>query len=154
MYLSKLARTIATNLNTQPSSSWKTDGYSIPTTTQAKFALDPFRQELPGVNVFVIPDFIEYNLETRRTNSPPRRKYVTVALIARVSAEDGTPDYDVTTQASAQKLIDFKEDIDNILVNMKIDGRLPLEMEVEPIDSLKIQEAYFVTTTMLGYNIC
>lgn len=162
MYLSEIALTIVNNLNTSTPENWggSGSGLVVPTDLTAKFALDPFRESgNTELDIFVIPGYIEYNFnQVRKVKRTFDRKFVTVALVARVTAEsnigDPVPVYDVTTQTEAIKLIDLKEDLDYFLSRMIIPDILLKDMETEPIDELEMKDSFFIVTTVLGYDSC
>lgn len=156
MYLTDLAKAIVHALNSSSPESWKTGGYSVPTDVEAKFALDPFTDSMDKQpNIFVIPYYIEYDLTgVRKSKLTSDRKFVTVVLGMQIKPKDLTPSYDITTIEEATKIIDLKEDLDNFLSKLVIPGAKLRDMEVEPLDELKIQDSYYIAPTVLGYDSC
>ena len=155
MYLTQIAKEIVAGINAAPSTTWKTGGYSVPDDLQATFAFDPFSNSgKPGLNIYVIPYYIEYNFtNVRKTKHTNNRKYITVALALKVITT-AAPENDVVTEAEGTKILDLKEDLDNFLSTFEIPGATLKDMEAEPLDDLKIQDSYFIAATVLGYDSC
>jgi hypothetical protein len=155
MYLTQIAKEIVTGINAAPSNTWKSGGYSVPTDLEASFAFDPFSNAgKPGLNIYVVPYYIEYKLEgVRKVKHTHNRKYVTVALCLKVKVTSA-PENDLVTEAEGTKILDLKEDLDNFLSTFAIPGITLKDMESEPLDDLKIQDSYFIAATVLGYDSC
>lgn len=157
MYLTQIAKDLVTGINTSPPDTWKTGGYSVPTDLIASFAFDPFSHSGKSrLDIYVVPYYIEFDLTGVRRNKNKHtlnRKYVTVALSLKVRTASA-PENDVVTEAEGTKILDLKEDLDNFLSTFEIPGANLKDMEVEPFDELKIQDAYFVAATVLGYDSC
>lgn len=160
MYLTQLANTIVTSINSSPPEKWGGStgtGLVVPTDVTAKFALDPFSDSNSSIlDIYVIPGYIEFRRSQVRskTGPIPTRKYVTVAIAAKIVSENNTPVYDVTTEAKAIALVDLKEDLDYFLNTLPVTDATLADVETEPPDELEMKDSFFIVTTVLGYDTC
>lgn len=159
MYLSLLAKNIEQALLNSTPENWT--GLNVPDDIQVKFALDPFADsgQLDGLGptIFVIPGYVQYQQIERRRNSSQstdKLKFVTVALCVRIKSKEATPVYDVTTEAEAIKLIDLKEELDEFIVGLSINGAKLQEIETEPPDEIELKDSYYLITSVLAYATC
>lgn len=159
MYLTQLAEALVVAINSSSPESWGGStgtGLVVPTDVTAKFALDPFSDaKESNLDIYVIPGYIQFNrTSVRKTKHNNDRKFITVAVAAKVVAENNTPVYDVTTKASAIKLIDLKEDLDTFINNYSIPGAALQDVESEPFDELEMKDSFYIVTSVYGYDTC
>lgn len=159
MYLTSLAKTIVTSINSSAPENWGGStgtGLVVPTDVTAKFALDPFSDSSSSIlDIYVIPTYIEFNRNgVRKTKLTNDKKFVTVAIAAKIRAEGTVPVYDVTTESEAIKLIDLKEDLDYFLNNLVIADAKLTDYDTEPPDELEMKDSFFIVTSVLGYAAC
>lgn len=164
MYLSQLAQALVDSINTSPPENWggsTGSGLVVPTHLEAKFALDPWTQSTASeLDIFVIPGFIEYDFTTRRKPPAPpsRKKYVTVAISARIGATTDTPTYDITTEAEGIQLTDIKEDLDEYVLKTVLtvgsEKAYVTSMDVEPANELQFKDSFYVTISIVEYVSC
>lgn len=159
MYLTQLAKTIATSINSSPPENWGGStgtGLVVGTDVTAKFAFDPFSNSGTSIlDIYVIPTYIEYNrIGVRQVKLTTDKKFVTVAIAAKIRASGVVPVYDVTTESEAIKLIDLKEDLDVFLNSLTIPGAKLTDFDTEPPDELELKDSFFIVTSVLGYATC
>lgn len=151
MLLSVLLDNIITILS-DPSNTWTDLSVS---TYPARFALNPYTQNDNVSNgVYVVPGPIEYDLSNlrRQKQNSKKVKYVAISLCSTLPRES-VPVWDVGNPILIKKLLDFREDIDRIIIESDLSQHI-VEIEAEPPDDLKAGNSYFIANTVFGFNLC